>query len=319
MLLIAVATALPAVVVSMLLLWHADPADRTRWTAVAFIGIGLAIGLSALHERVIRPLQTLANVLAALREGDYSLRVRGANARDDSLGLVYLEANVLADTLRRQRLGALEASTLLRAVMAEIDSAIFAFDDAGVLRLVNRRAEQLLGAPSERLLGRTAATLGLEPCLAGDSPRVLDPRLLASGRWEMRRSDFRQDGRIHQLVVLTNLSRTLQVEKRQAWERLIRVLSHEINNSLAPIRSLAGSLKQLLTSSPGRPMGKPTCARGGTSSVSGPRRWAGSCPRTRGWRGCPGRFGRRSRWQSGWSAWPHSKPGFRSGSTPGLR
>jgi two-component system nitrogen regulation sensor histidine kinase NtrY len=184
-------------------------------------------------------------VLAALREGDYSLRARGADA-EDALGLVYLEANALAETLRRQRLGALEASALLRTVIAEIDAAIFAFDGNGTLRLVNRRGERLLGHTVERLLGRGAEELGLAECLAGESPRVLERGGREPGRWELRRSSFRQDGREHQLVVLTDLSRTLQAEERLAWQRLVRVLSHEINNSLAPIRSLAGSLRSIL-------------------------------------------------------------------------
>jgi PAS domain S-box-containing protein len=199
---------------------------------------------------VVRPLQTLSNVLAALREGDYSLRARRADPRDDSLGLVYLEANALAETLRGQRLGALEATGLLRTVMAEIDAAVFAFDSDGTLRLVNRAGERLVGQPAERLQGRTAPELGLAECLDGESPRVLDRSGPHPGRWELRRGTFRQDGRPHQLVVLTDVSRTLQAEERQAWQRLIRVLSHEINNSLAPIRSLAGSLRSLVGSRP---------------------------------------------------------------------
>ncbi|MFN8651520.1 MAG: ATP-binding protein [Gemmatimonadales bacterium] len=244
-LLIALATAGPAVAIAMLVIWRGDFTPRVQWTATLAIALGLLIGLASLHERVVRPLQTLSNVLAALREGDYSLRARGSSA-EDSLGLVYLEANALADTLRGQRLGAMEATALLRAVMAEIDAAVFAFDDDGILRLVNRGGERLLGQPGERLLGRDAAVLGLAECLEGDSPRVLERGGTAASRWELRRSAFRQDGRPHQLVLLTDVSRTLQVEERQAWQRLIRVLSHEINNSLAPIRSLAGSLRNIL-------------------------------------------------------------------------
>jgi PAS domain S-box-containing protein len=242
---IALAATLPAVAVALLLLWRGDFTLRLQWTATLFIALGLGLGLFSLQERVVRPLQTLSNVLAALREGDYSLRARGA-AAEDALGLVYLEANALAETLRGQRLGALEASALLRTVIAEIDAAIFAFDGDGTLRLVNRRGERLLGLPLERLLGRGAGELGLGECLEGDSPRVLERSGREPGRWELRRNTFRQDGRAHQLVVLTDLSRTLQAEERLAWQRLIRVLSHEINNSLAPIRSLAGSLRAIL-------------------------------------------------------------------------
>ncbi|HWA59522.1 MAG TPA: ATP-binding protein [Gemmatimonadales bacterium] len=244
-LLIALLTAAPAAGIALLLLWRGDFSQRVQWTATFFIALALLVGLATLHDRVVRPLQTLSNVLAALREGDYSLRARGA-AAEDSLGLVYLEANALAETLRGQRLGALEATTLLRAVMAEIDAAVFAFDSDSALRLVNRGGERLLGQPAERLLGRTAATLGLAECLEGDTPRVLERGGPSASRWELRRSAFRQDGRPHQLVLLTDVSRTLQAEERQAWQRLIRVLSHEINNSLAPIRSLAGSLRNIL-------------------------------------------------------------------------
>ncbi len=245
-LLIAVAAALPSLALGLGLVWLGEFSERVRWTATVLVGGGFLIGLALLHERVVRPLQTLSNMLAALREGDYSLRARGASLEDDSLGLAYLEANALAETLRGQRLGALEATALLRTVMAEIDAAVFAFDSEGMLRLVNRGGERLLHLPAERLLGRTAAALGLADCLDGATPRVLERETAQGGRWELRRGTFRQDGRGHQLVVLTDVSRTLQAEERQAWRRLIRVLSHEINNSLAPIRSLAGSLRSIV-------------------------------------------------------------------------
>ncbi len=245
-LLVALAAALPAILTALVLLWRGDFTLRLQWTLTLGIVVALLLGLLSLHERVVRPLQTLSNVLAALREGDYSLRARGADAGDDSLGLVYLEANQLADTLRGQRLGVLEATGLVRAVLAEIDAAVYAFDDRGVLRLVNRGGERLLGQPAERLLGRDAAALGLTECLSGESPRVVEHPAGKGGRWELRRSGFRQEGRPHQLVLLTDVGRTLQAEERQAWQRLVRVLSHEINNSLAPIRSLAGSLRSIL-------------------------------------------------------------------------
>ena len=246
---LALGTTLPGTGVGLWLLWRGDFTPRVQWTVSAVIVLVLLLGLSALHERIIRPLQTLSNVLAALREGDYSLRARRADATDD-LGLVYLEANALAETLRGQRLGALEAFALLRTVMTELDAAIFAFDANGTLRLVNRGGERFVQHASDRLVGRTAAELGLAECLGGETPRVLERAGAAATRWELRRTSFRQDGRAHQLVVLTDVSRTLQAEERQAWRRLIRVLSHEINNSLAPIRSLAGTLQGILDREP---------------------------------------------------------------------
>ncbi len=244
--LLASAAALPAAAVAIAILWSQDFTDRTRWTLTALVLISAAAFLRALWERVVRPLQTVSNLLAAMREDDFSIRARGARG-NDPLGEVLLEVNALADTLRRQRLGALEATALLSRVMAEIEVAVFAFDEDGELRLTNRAGERLLGQPEPRLLGRSAAELGLEACLREETPRVLDASFPGgAGRWEVRRSSFRQGGRPHHLLVLADVSRPLREEERQAWQRLIRVLGHELNNSLAPIQSIAGSLSGLL-------------------------------------------------------------------------
>lgn len=231
-------------VVALVLLWAGDFTPKTRWTVVVLaVGWWLAVS-GTIGERVVRPLQTISNLLAALREGDYSIRARGARM-DEALGLAYFEVNALADVLRGQRLGALEATALLRRVIAEVDVAIFTFDQDQRLRLVNRAGERFLGRPAARLLGCTAGELGLASGLEGEVPRTVELSFGGRlGRWEIRRSAFRQDGRPHQLVVLSDLSRALREEERQAWQRLIRVLGHEINNSLAPIRSIAKSLAE---------------------------------------------------------------------------
>ena len=162
-----------------------------------------------------------------------------------------LEVNALGDALRGRRLGTLEATALLRKVMAEIDVAVFTFDGEHCLRLMNRAGERLLGQPSERILGRTAAELGLGDCLKGEPGRTLTISLPGgTGRWAMRRSVFRESGMPHELLVLADLSRPLREEERQAWQRLIRVLGHELNNSLAPIKSMAGTLETMLERQP---------------------------------------------------------------------
>ena len=244
---------LPAVIVSLALLIQGNYTTKVQWTLGVLIIASWVIVAAMLRERVVRPLQTLSNLLGALREGDYSIRARGAD-RDDPLGLAFLEANILGETLRSQRLGQMEATTLLRTVMAEIDVAVYAFDHEQRLRLVNRAGARVLDQTEERLLGRTAAQLGLEEPLRGETPRAIDIALPgARGRWEVRRSAFRQDGRPHTLLVLADLSKTLREEELKAWQRLVRVLSHEINNSLAPIKSLAGSLQAVLDRQPRPP------------------------------------------------------------------
>jgi PAS domain S-box-containing protein len=250
---LALLTGLPGVVVALYLLWTNGASPRLFWTVAVVLGGTWAVATVMLRDKVVRPLQTLSNMLAALREGDYSIRARGAE-RDDALGLAFLESNLLGETLRAQRLGAMEATTLLRTVMAEIDVAIFAFDHDGRLRLVNRAAERLLDQPAERLLGRTPEQTGLAPYVEGETPRTVDAAFPGgNGRWEVRRGTFRQDGLPHLLLVIADVSKTLREQELVAWQRIVRVLSHEINNSLAPIKSLSGSMRGLLDRSPRPP------------------------------------------------------------------
>jgi two-component system nitrogen regulation sensor histidine kinase NtrY len=248
--LLALGAAFPALLVAEIVLWTGDFASRTQWTLTALIVLFWLAGAHALRERVVLPLQTVANLLSAMRENDFSIRARGGR-RDDPLGEVLIEVNALTDTLKQQRLGALEATALLRKVMEEIDVAVFAFDAEERLRLTNRAGEKLLAQAEPRLLGRDASDLGLAEYLAAPVPRVIEAAFPGgAGRWEIRPSVFRQDGLPHRLLVVADVSRPLREEERQAWQRLIRVLGHELNNSLAPIQSLAGSLGKTLAADP---------------------------------------------------------------------
>jgi nitrogen fixation/metabolism regulation signal transduction histidine kinase len=250
--LFALLSGLPAVLALLALLWLGDYSPRLRWTlGPAVVVVWLTVGL-ALRERVVRPLQTLANMLAALREGDFSIRARvPVEHANDPLSLTYMEVNALEELLREQRLGAVEATEVLRKVQEEVDVAILAFDEDRLLRLVNRAGERLLGRPADSLLGRAATDLRLDAFLTGVAPRTVElSHPGGTGRWELRRSVVRQEGVRLDLLVLSDLSRALREEERQAWKRIIRVLSHEINNSLAPIKSITGSLQSLLRRDP---------------------------------------------------------------------
>ena len=219
---LALAAGLPGVAVCAFLLWIDGYAARVQWTVDLFLVLAwLSIAFN-LKQRIVRPLQTLSNILAAIREGDYSIRGRRALS-GDALGEVMLEVNDLGQTLREQRLGALEASALLRTVMAEIDVAVFAFDGERRLQLVNRAGERLLAQPSTRLLRRTSDELGLAACLNpenGDNQHATHTMQMVFpggvGRWDIRRSTFREHGLPHDLLVLTDLSRTLREEERPA-------------------------------------------------------------------------------------------------------
>jgi nitrogen fixation/metabolism regulation signal transduction histidine kinase len=240
----------PALVTLAIALWFATgDVWRALWIWLAIALVTLALVLEA-RRRAIYPLNTLSNLLEALREGDYSLRGSRAQ-RGDAIGEVVIEINTLSQTLREQRLAFEEKSALLAKVIAALDIAVIAFDEKRSLKLANPAAERLLGAPLASLDGRPADALGL-----GDWLDIVDTRLVersfpgASGRWEVRRAQFREGGRPHDLLVITDLSRTLREEERLAWQRLLRVLGHELNNSLAPIRSMAATMSKLIATEP---------------------------------------------------------------------
>jgi two-component system nitrogen regulation sensor histidine kinase NtrY len=247
---LALASGLPALAATAFLLWYVPLGGSVRAGALGLLTAAWLLLALAARRAVVRPLQTLANLLAALREGDFSFRAHLGAGRD-ALADVHVEVNSLIQTLQEQRLWATEAGALLRKVMDAIDVAVFAFDTSRKLRLVNRAGESLLGEPSERLIARPASDLGLAFTLEGETPRIVDVDLPGGGgRWEVRRGDVRQGGLPLDLVVLSNMSRALREEERQAWQSLTRVLGHELNNSLAPIRSIAGSLETLLMREP---------------------------------------------------------------------
>ncbi len=242
--------ALPGLLVSTILSWIQPWSIGSR---LALIGAELFVWwllALALQEQTTRPLQTLANVIGSLREEDYSFRARNA-APDDALGELSLEVNALADMLANEKVRTIEATALLQRVVDEIDAPLFAFDPASTLRLVNPAGEHLLRQPKVRILGRGVKELNLEQCLAADNESVVELNVDGSqARWLLRRSSFRQNGVPHTLVVLSDVSRALREEERRAWQRLIRVLGHELSNSLAPIKSIAGSLSSRVSGTP---------------------------------------------------------------------
>jgi len=234
--------ALPSLVVSGVLVWVQSWSLESRLTLIGAELFFWWLMAMALQEQTIRPLQTLANVIGSLREEDYSFRARNA-VPDDALGELSLEVNSLADMLSDEKVKTIEATALLQRVVDEIDAPLFAFDPASALRLVNPAGEHLLRQSKARMLGRTAAELKLNQCLDADNESLVELNLNDSqARWLLRRSSFRQNGVPHKLVVLSDVSRALREEERRAWQRLIRVLGHELSNSLAPIKSIAGSL-----------------------------------------------------------------------------
>ncbi len=229
------------------LLWVCRLEGWTLLSTALLVGgcaVGWLLAASYFFESVIRPLQTLSNIIAALRENDFSFRARGAR-RGDALGDLALEINALASTLQQQRSAALDALALADRVMTSMQSPVVAFDEDSRLRLLNAAAERAFGLQRGQALRRTAAEVGLNSLLAqrDESLYSQGDGAEAQPRWSVRRAGFRLYGVPHTLFVLSDVAAALQEEERIAWQRLIRVLGHEINNSLTPIKSIASMLR----------------------------------------------------------------------------
>ncbi len=235
--------ALPTVMLggAALYMWHVSAG--VRLCAFAILIFLVAYLASVVFRHIVRPLQTLSNVVAAMRENEYSFRAREVG-EDDALGYLAAQINELAGDLRARRHRESETFALLERVVETMDSPVFAFDAASDLQLTNPAALKLLQLPASLMLHRSATSLGLMEILrCPDNGIVTLTTQGREGRWMVRRSKFYQNGIPHTLLLLSDVSGVLREQERHAWQRLIRVLAHEVNNSLTPIKSIAGSLR----------------------------------------------------------------------------
>ncbi len=244
---LSVALTAPALMLGEWWIWRLELQGIWRGVAAAaLLAILVALG-SALRKSVIEPLRGLTNVVEAYRGGDYTIR-SSRERPGDALGDLVHEINNLGDTLHQQRLRALEATALLDKLINAIDIAVLAFDGEGRLRVHNPAAAQLLGLEAGTGANHTAAEAGLEEFLQGDTrSRIVTSLAGRSGRWQITHGTFRESGLAQHLLIIFDVRQALREEERLAWQRLIRVIGHEVNNSLTPIRSLATTLQESLS------------------------------------------------------------------------
>jgi PAS domain S-box-containing protein len=215
-------------------------AAQWLWLAVALIW--LCVWIAAAARSRARHLQLLVSLLQGLREGDYGSRVGPAAG---PIGEIWREFNALAAQLGGEERRGLETDALLSQLLAGLELAVLIIDEQERLVDLNPAAEELLGKLASELVGRGAAELGLSDWIGYGAPFIdQHPFPAGEGPWEVRRVVFRRHGRPHRLLVVTDVSRALREEERRAWRRLIRVLGHEINNSLGSIQSTAALLNE---------------------------------------------------------------------------
>ena len=232
-----------------LLLARALPA----WTALLLAWLALALPLLWLAFAVMAPLRRLLRALessvASYRDGDFSFGI--AARRKDELGALIDTHNALGAALREQRQNLAQRELLLDTVVQHSPVALLLVDPGGRVTLANLAARQLLGE------GRSLIGLDFER-LAASLPYALR-RALELGEdslfslemdgmeesFHLSQRGFRLHGRPHRLYLLRRMTRELARAEVAVWKKVIRVISHELNNSLAPITSLAHSGAEL--------------------------------------------------------------------------
>lgn len=219
----------------------ASVAASVPFIAGVVLGVAAASALGlAFARRRARGITTLANLLSALRAGDYSVRL--ARRPRGALGEVAHEFNRLADALHQERLKSQESAALLDDVLAGVEIAVIAFDNAGVVHLANAAAQRLAGTGEATLVGRSLDALGLGALRAVSDGTLRAELPVGDGHFHVRCSHMRSGGRPLQVRLVSDIGKALRDKEEEAWRRLVRVMAHEINNSLAPIQSITDTV-----------------------------------------------------------------------------
>lgn len=237
------AGALLSILVTVLLwlsLYLAQASTLLILTVMLLVLLPFALYLSQLYRRLTDPFYRLTSQVEAIRLEDYSLRMRSQFKKGIARDLCE-EINSLSADLQRRKSRYDQHVFLIYQLIEQLDTPILVFDPKGRLSHANGAFSRWLKQPWRNIKGAPSTALGLTQTQAGW--QLADPQ--QRSRWQLRNSHFHQSGGLFQLLILTNIEKELNQAEQNAWRRLIRVLSHEIRNSLTPIKSLAQSLAQL--------------------------------------------------------------------------
>jgi two-component system, NtrC family, nitrogen regulation sensor histidine kinase NtrY len=235
--------------VASLLLWLSLESTLPGSVKVAIAVVCAAwivIVSGAVRGELLRHVRTLSNLVESIRTQDFSMK--GAGARESGeLAELYQQVNSLTDDLKSSRQAEQELLSVLDKVVSQINVAIVVCDSHDRIRLVNQLAGALLKSSSEELLGASIADTALAPFLGTTEPRLIDHRFPgAEGRWQITQQHYRHQGQVSRILFIADLRQVLAEEEIAAWQRLIRVIGHEVNNSLTPISSLCQTLTSML-------------------------------------------------------------------------
>lgn len=205
-------------------------------------------------QPVFAMFRALGGTVISYREGDYSFGLHWE--RDDELGELVQSHNALGDVLREQRLGLVQRELLLDTMVQNTPVAMLLVQDTGTIVFANIAARQLLnegrkieGLAIGQVLRRTFRSLRDALARGGDGLFTVSHARDSDAEdeiYHLARRGFTLNGRKHELLLLRHLTAELRRQEVQTWKKVIRVISHELNNSLAPVASLAASAAELV-------------------------------------------------------------------------
>lgn len=242
--------AAPALLLLVYFLLVSGESNLSKLIISILVLLWIVVLANLVRQKFLYQMRTLSTLVEGIRVEDYSFRSsRGREPGD--LGDLYRQVNALADQLQSSHQKEQELRNLLEKIICHINVAIVACDSQQRIRLVNPLAAQLLACPADTLVGQefSATVLGQLPF--SDEPSLIDFKFPgAEGRWQLIEQQYRDQGRPGKLLFITDLKQVLREEETKAWQRLIRVIAHEVNNSLTPISSISQTLQAEFASNP---------------------------------------------------------------------
>ena len=193
------------------------------------------------YQKIITPFYSLTNLVEAIRLEDYSLRTR-EQYQSGILHSLNQEITTLSEDLQHRKQAYDQHTLLIYHLIEQLDAPIAIFNQKQQLSHANGAFSQYIGQPWQSKRLSTSRSLGLS-IDKNNRWSFIDEN--ESSCWQLKQSQFIQDEKTYHLVVLTNIEKLLRQNQQDSWQQIIRVLSHEIRNSLTPIKSLAQTLVEL--------------------------------------------------------------------------
>jgi len=233
----------------LLLLWMMVLANISIWLILLtglFGSLMILYASYSIYQKISYQFRSISNLLEALIQGDYALRAR-SDQSGGALDELVSAMNDLAQGMSQQRWESVESQLLLRTIIEHIDVAIIALTQNNQIRFSNPAADHLLQLHNPSSNQQLLQQLAFVQELTSGCHQLVELSLgYQQGRFNVYIEEFRDAGKQHKLLFITDMRSLLRTEERKAWQDLIRVISHEINNSLSPIASISQTLKRLI-------------------------------------------------------------------------